>query len=234
MWKKMKKPSPATSVTMMLLWLVPQVVWAASYTIDKSKSIFGIIIHKGGYASALAHNHFIFAQDYEATLTFDPGEPANSRLTLSMPVSGLVNDEPAVSAAWSPRILSLKILSESLPTVSASDRNNIFKDMMSPSQLDPERYPMIHLAVSNLEKKDSLVGEEAFKYQMKVALTVHGQTVEKLVPANIQVVDDVLQAESVGTFAFTDFGIAPFSAFMGAFKNQDVFHAYVKLVAHAL
>jgi polyisoprenoid-binding protein YceI len=228
------KTTLATIVTAILLWCTSQVVWAASYSVDKSKSIFGIIIHKGGYAAVLAHNHFVFAQDYEATLSFDPRNLPNSYLTLSMPVTGLVNDEPTVSAAWSPRIRALNILSESLPTVSAEDRNKIFKDMMSPGQLDAARYPTIHLAVSNLEKKDSLVGEETFEYQIKVALTVHGQTVEKRFPANVHVVGNTLQAESVGTFSFTDFGIAPFSSFMGAFTNQDEFHAYVKVVANAL
>jgi polyisoprenoid-binding protein YceI len=228
------KPSLAIFVTAVLLWCTSQVVWAASYSVDRSKSIFGIITHKGGYAAVLAHNHFIFAQDYEATLSFDPRNLPNSYLNLSMPVAGLVNDEPTVSAAWSPRIQALKILSETLPTVSAEDRIKIFKDMMSPSQLDASRHPMIHLAVSKLEKKESLVGDETFEYQMKVALTVHGQTVEKQVPANIQVVGNTLQAEAVGTFAFTDFGIVPFSAFLGAFMNQDQFHAYVKVVANAL
>lgn len=232
MWKKIEKHGFATGVIMAFLGFLPQVAWAASYLIDKPKSIFGIITHKGGYAAALAHNHLVFAREYEATLTFDPENLSNSRLTLSMPVAGLVNDEPTVSAAWSPRIRALKILSESLPIVSASDRSNILKDMMGEGQLDATRYPTIYLAVSNLEKKTSLVGEESFEYQMKVTLTVHGQTVERLVPANIQVVGNILQAEAVGTFAFTDFGMTPFSAFMGAFRNQDDFHAYVKIVAH--
>jgi polyisoprenoid-binding protein YceI len=232
--RKKIKPWPAIAMIGGILSCISQVVWAASYTIDKSKSIFGIITHKGGYAAALAHNHLIFAQDYQATLIFDPVNLPNSQLTLSMPVASLVNDDPTVSAVWSPRIGALKILSEPLPTVSASDRNNIFKDMMGASQLDATRYPMIHLAVSNLEKKKSVVGEETFEYQMKVILTLHGLTVEKQLPANIEVVENTLHAESVGTFAFTDFGITPFSAFMGAFKNQDKFHAYVKLEANAL
>jgi polyisoprenoid-binding protein YceI len=233
MWKKMKTGN-TTLVTLILMWIVPQVAWAAPYTIDKSKSIFGMITHKGGYAAALAHNHLIFARDYEATLTFDPVNINDSRLTLSMPVSGLVNDEPAVSAAWSPRISALGILSEPLPTVSASDRSRIFKDMMSPDQLDPEHFPMINLVVSNLEKKESTVANEPFGYQITVALTVHGQTVEKVVPANIKVDGDTLQAESVGKFAFTEFGFAPYSAFWGAVKNQDEIHAYVNLTAKAL
>ncbi len=33
-----------------------------------------------------------------------------------------------------------------------------------------------------------------------------------------------LEELALGTFDFTDFGIKPYSAFLGAVKNQDAFH----------
>jgi hypothetical protein len=42
---------------------------------------------------------------------------------------------------------------------------------------------------------------------------------------------DALTIEGVGSARFTDFGIKPFSAFMGAVKNLDEFHLYLNLRA---
>jgi hypothetical protein len=40
-----------------------------------------------------------------------------------------------------------------------------------------------------------------------------------------------LTVEAVGDFAFTDFGIKPYSALFGALGNQDKFHMLVSMKA---
>ena len=64
-----------------------------------------------------------------------------------------------------------------------------------------------------------------------MGLEVHGETVERLVAARYSLEDGVLTVEVVGSFAFTEFGIKPYSSALGALKNRDRFHLYVQLIA---
>ena len=43
--------------------------------------------------------------------------------------------------------------------------------------------------------------------------------------------DGALTIEAVGDFAFTEFGIKPFSAALGAVRNKDAFRVYVNVTA---
>lgn len=47
-------------------------------------------------------------------------------------------------------------------------------------------------------------------------------------------VDGVLTVEATGAFLFTDFGIEPYSAFLGLVKVADPFHLYLRLVAETV
>ncbi len=55
----------------------------------------------------------------------------------------------------------------------------------------------------------------------------------KPVPARYELADGILTIEAIGAFNFTDFGIKPYSAFLGAVKNEDEFHVYVNLSARS-
>lgn len=217
-----------------LMLLVEQIASAREYSIDRSQSIFAVLTHKGGFAAQLAHNHFVFANDYEENLFFDQDTNAlHGNLQLTIPVAALQNDLPAVNTKWSHRILELKLLKEDLPTISEADRESIHKTMLSAEQLDVEKFPTIHVSVSEIQKNPTLVADEVFQLQVKVSVTLHGKTVERLCPANIVSVADQLKAESVGRFTFSEFGIVPYSALMGAVANLDEFHVYVNLSANS-
>jgi hypothetical protein len=73
--------------------------------------------------------------------------------------------------------------------------------------------------------------EEAFPWSVTVALTVRGVRSEAPVRARMDVEGDQVRVEAYGAFRFTDFGIEPYRAFLGAVRNRDTFHLYLRLVA---
>ena len=83
--------------------------------------------------------------------------------------------------------------------------------------------------VTAVEEEATTHGGVAFPYAATLELEVRGKKVAKPVAARYQLADGTLTVEAVGAFRFTDFGIEPYSAFFGAVKNEDEFHAFVSL-----
>jgi len=70
-----------------------------------------------------------------------------------------------------------------------------------------------------------------FTHQAQVALTVHRTTVIRPAVVRFDELGDEMRIEAVGQFRFTDFGIEPYSAFLGAVKHLDGFYVYVNFTA---
>jgi hypothetical protein len=64
-----------------------------------------------------------------------------------------------------------------------------------------------------------------------VAVTIHGQTIKKDFSANIVFQGKELLVEAAADFRFTEFGIQPYRALMGALGNEDRFSMLVNLKA---
>ena len=60
---------------------------------------------------------------------------------------------------------------------------------------------------------------------------VRGKRAER--PARVRYTyrEGKLEVEALGEFFFTDFGIKPYSAMLGAVRNRDRFHVYLLLTA---
>jgi hypothetical protein len=97
--------------------------------------------------------------------------------------------------------------------------------------LDATRYPDISAEVVAIAEKKSKVGDTEFTHAVTLRFTAHGKTVEKAIPARIELAEDLLKVEAVGEYKFTDFGVKPYSAMLGAVKNQNEFHLYVNFTA---
>jgi hypothetical protein len=219
------------------LWLlplsIPCVHAAQPVGFDSDASILAVITHKGGFASGLAHNHLIAADGYTARLDLDPGNPADlraARFTLEAPVAGLRVDEDPLRAETFPRLRALGILDAPFEELSEKDRRKIGDAMRGKSQLDATAHPTITVQVLSVEQRATEIGGESFPWSARLAFTVHGVTVERAVPVRVVVAAGRVTLEAVGEFRFTDFGIKPYSAALGAVKNQDGFHLYARIV----
>ncbi len=211
---------------------------AEEIEIVRDGSIFAVITHKAGFASGAAHNHLVAAAGYQATLSFDDGAPLATRFELVQASDRLIVDPWELEQAWYPRLEELGILDQAFSEVAGGDRQKIRESMLSKGQLDAAGFPEISARITEVREQavthGGVVAPEArqrntFPYAATLELEIRGKTVAKPVAARYQLADGALNVEALGTFNFIDFGIKPYSAFLGAVKNQDAFHVYVNL-----
>ena len=199
---------------------------ATEYEVQPDDALFAIMTQKGGFASGKAHDHFITAKDYAATLQTDDATGA-VRFTLTAPVSSLEVDAPAVKAQWIDTLLALGVRAEPFTELDEKQRAKVTQSMLAKGQLDAARFPEITATLKSLTEKPAQRGEVAFTHEAVVAMTVHGQTVELPFAANVIAEADTLRVTALGMATFSDCGIKPFSAFLGAVRNEDAFYVYV-------
>lgn len=203
----------------------------AAWRVDAERSRFAVLTHRAGFASGLAHDHLVVARGWEASLALDPGDPSTASFRFTVPALSLDVDPAAERSAWAPRLVELGALTGDLPAVDEDDRADVRESMLAPGQLAAEQFPTIAAELVALERRGEAGARVALGWNATVRVSLHGKTVEKAVPVRWEVADGELTAEALGEYRFTEFAIEPYSAFLGAVKNADLFHLYVKLVA---
>jgi hypothetical protein len=105
--------------------------------------------------------------------------------------------------------------------------------MLHARQLFAERFPEIRAQLVALAPRGGgrAGARVALGWDARLRLEVRGRTIERHFPARWELDGDELRAELLGELRFTDFGIEPYSALLGAIRNADLFHLYVELVA---
>lgn len=210
----------------LLLAALPAV--ADDLKVNEQDSIVAVITHKAGVGARLAHNHLIAATDYQLRLDFDPGQPLATRAELTARTEKLDADSAALQQKWFPRIQELGILDEPFAEMSQKDRGKVREAMLGKKQLDAQKFPELKARITGVEEQPAKIGKVEFPYTATLALEVHGKTVEKPLAARFDAGGE-RALEGVGTFKFSDFGIEPYSAMLGAVKNEDTFHVFVHL-----
>jgi len=191
------------------------------------RSVLAVLIHKGGVASGLAHDHLVTAPLAALDLKLDSAAPEATRATLKLAVEKLEIDHFAARAKWKGRLKELGVGPDKLDPIADSDRGKIREAMLGKSQLDAAGFPEISAELLGLRRAEGVA--KPFTGYAKLRLTIHGKTVEREIPARWSAEGGVAEAEALGEFKFTEFSIKPYSAALGAVKNQDGFHLYVAL-----
>jgi hypothetical protein len=199
---------------------------AAESRIDPERSVLAVLTHKAGIAAALAHDHLVTAPIAALTLAVDPATPDAVSARLDVEVNRLEIDHHAARARWKGRLRELGAGPERLDPVAENDRAKVRAAMLDDDQLDAARHPRLAAELVALRRGGAPKPFDGFA---RLALTLHGKTVERDVPATWKVEGGGFSAEALGEFRFTEFGIEPYSGPLGAVKNQDRFHLYVAL-----
>ena len=181
----------------------------ASYSVVKEESVIGVVVRKAGPLSAMAHNHFIYAGDYEVVEAFDP-ESASGVVVFNH--QDLINDEHSTTMRYSADIQSRGIVNEEFAELSQDDRNTIRGHMLAGDQLGQGEITV---------KFVGFTGEKA-----NIEMTVKGVSVVKEVEAVFEQDESTASLSVTGPFLFSDFGIKPYSAFGGLLRNKDEFYVY--------
>jgi hypothetical protein len=215
--------------TVLLLIAAPD-VRAERFTADPSRSVLAIVTHKAGIAKRFAHDHFITADEYSLTVDFDEGSPLQARAALELRADRLVVDGDVLRRHWYPRLAELGLLEEPFGEIDSEDRDKIRTAMLSGKQLDAEHHPWIRARVLDLRERPGTVGDTTFAYQGTLELEIHGTKVRRPVALRHEIDDSEVTVEGVATFRFSQFGIKPYSAMLGAVRNRDEFRIFAHVV----
>ena len=199
----------------------------ADVALDPERSVLAVLTHKAGIASGLAHDHLITAPLDALRLMFDPATPEATHVTLELAVDRLEIDHFAARAKWKGRLRELGAGPEKLDPVTEEDRVKVREAMLGKSQLDAAGSPRLTAELVKLEKAGGM--KPPFDGRATIRLAIRGKTVERAIPATWRVEGSGFVVEALGEFRFTEFGIRPYSAALGAVKNDDLFHLYVAL-----
>ena len=178
---------------------------AVSWTLDPGKSTLVVQVFKdpNTVAAGMSHDHVIAATAWSGTVRWDGYDPSACAIELVLPVAKLDPDAPALRKRF-----------DLEGELSDSQRASVKKNMLAKDQLDADRYPEISFKSTSCAAKGEAV-------EVRGTLNIHGQA--KAVSASMQISVDGGSFRAKGSFKAkgTDFGIDPFTAMMGALKNQD-------------
>lgn len=198
---------------------------APSWSVDADGSLFAVVTHKEGLAKGLAHEHFIVATSYDASLVFDRQDERAASFLFEAAVEDLAVDDAELAAAWQDGLLERELIAEPFSELSDKDRRKIRKSMLADDQLDAESHPTISARLHDPEPA------EEGTYLGTLELTVNGRTASRELRFELFEDGAELKAEATCGFRFSDFGIEPYSAMLGAIKVADSFDVFVRVVA---
>lgn len=196
-----------------MLWAGLASAAPQAYTVDAGRSLLYINVYKDAstLAAGMSHDHAIRASGWVGRVWVDPDALGQCDVRISVPVSGLVIDEP-----WLRERSGLEgVLSESV-------RASVAKNMRSAAQLDAASYPTIQFTASSCSP-DEIAGE----------LTIRSVTQHVTMPAEVVADGSTFSLDGQLTIRATSFGFEPFSAMMGALRNRDDMTLRVRLVSVA-
>ncbi|MGF1510857.1 MAG: YceI family protein [Myxococcota bacterium] len=164
--------------------------------------------------SGLSHRHVIVAENFSGQVKFDPDDPEACRVDIQVPVKDLVVDpEPKRKALGFEKKLS------------DGDKDEIRKNMLKKNQLWADKYETVRF------ESVSCVEVEPERFRIRGALTVRGVQADLELPIQVQFDPEGLRARTVFVQVHEDFGFKPYSAALGALKNDERIRFHVDIRA---
>ena len=212
----------------------PSAAEASADELRVTDTLIAVVTRKAGVGARLAHDHLIVAIDPRVALRFDPQTPLAAQFDLDFAVQDLTVDPAELQKIWGERLLELGVLDEPYGKLSEKNRGKIRRAMLGEEQLHAEAHPQIRARLGAVRAQASERGSQLFDYELDLTLEVRGAEVTQPTVARWWV-DEVDEGrhhfEAVGSFRFSDFGIEPYSALLGAVRNDDTFYVFLRLSA---
>jgi polyisoprenoid-binding protein YceI len=178
----------------------------SQYTVDASKSRFTVQAFASGLLKSFGHNPTIGIRDFSGELRFDPDAPDEATLQMKVQANSL----------------------EVTDKVSDKDRHEI-ENGMKDEVLEIETYPEISYESTHIAT--TKVSNKWFRLQITGQLSLHGQTKEHHVDAQLKPRDGELRLSGNFTLQQTDYNIKLFSVMGGTMKLKDELRFNFDIVA---
>ena len=156
-------------------------------------------VQKRGLLSGLAHDHEFLATDWRASAAFDPAGGAPARFEVVVRTGSLRDQQPALSAV---------------------DRAKV--DEQAARTLEAARFPEVRFSADRLVLQPGAQGPEGrLEGALSGTLTLHGQ--ERPLGVAVRAAREGAGWRATGTVRFRqrDFGVEPFSGFLGTIAVHD-------------
>jgi polyisoprenoid-binding protein YceI len=184
-----------------------------TYKVSATQSKLAVLVKYDRNALIAGHDHVVQTAQPSGTVVWNPADPSQCKVDISFPASSLEVDPAGTREAFGIE-----------GTTSASDKGKILANLLGKRQIDADNHPTITYTSSSCKASGS-------GFEVQGALTLHGVT--KLV--NTQMTIDASEGsfKASGRFSATheDFGMKPFTAALGALRNDTNLGFRVDVVA---
>lgn len=204
-------PGAALALMLTAPWATAR---AETYRLDPAASALHARLYKAGVASGFAHDHVIAAQKVEGEIVFDPAAPETFSVDVRVDTRSLEPDLPALRKRYGLE-----------GEIDADDRATIKEHLRDEEQLYVAKYPSITFRSSTVTR--SAPG----KYRVVGLLTVRGKSREVSTDVTVEADAARFRGTAALRIKHTWFGFEPYSAMLGAVKNQDRIDLILELVA---
>jgi polyisoprenoid-binding protein YceI len=197
------------------------------YRIVEEETLLAVVTQRAGPAARFAHDHLVRPDRYDARIELDPEAPEEAELSLELEVRELRVDDQEWKARTEDRLQELGLLPEPFRPLTEGEAADVREAMLGESQLAADLHPRIRLETTGVERVD----DEAFPFRVSYDITIGDFTRGREVRARIaEAGEGRLVVEAFGALRFTDFGIRPYRAFLGAVQTRDEFFLYAWIV----
>lgn len=174
---------------------------AVSYTSVNGRSRIALHVLKKGLFSGMAHDHHFVPEDWSARASLDDASQA-------------LHVDVVIAAAS---------LRDEQPQLSPDDRDKVNKQAVGSAVLDAARYPEIRFTADKLERRSADGGapEGDLDGVLVGKLSLHGRERPLSVPVHATIDRGAWHARGVVGFKQSDFGIHPYSGFLGTVAVHD-------------
>jgi polyisoprenoid-binding protein YceI len=173
---------------------------AEAWRADPARSRIVVHADKRGVLSGLAHDHHFAATSFRAAATFDPAAPSDVRLEVTVAADSLRDRQPALSPG---------------------DRDKVDRQAAGPQVLDAARHPEIRFVSSAAIRAATAAAGGAVDGELSGTLRLHGRERPIAVPVHATREGDGWRAKGTVRLRQSDFGISPFSTFLGTVAVRD-------------
>jgi polyisoprenoid-binding protein YceI len=172
------------------------------WTASPGKSRILVQVFKRGLLSGLAHDHHFEATVWRASATLDPASPAEARIEVVVEAGSLQDRQEALSAP---------------------DRAKVNLQAAGPETLDAARFPQIRFVADRLDLAagaSSQAGQD-LDGVLVGTLSLHGQERPLAVPVHLAREGETWRVRGAVRLKQSDYGISPFSGFLGTVAVHD-------------
>jgi hypothetical protein len=183
------------------------------FALNPARSEVRIYAFRAGRAARFGHNHVLSAPDFQGFFHMAPDGTAASRFDLAFRLDQLTFDDPQHRAALGPAFAS---------AISAEDTASTRNNMLGDNNFQAARFPWVRI-------HSVQISGDAPKYAARIAVELHGQTREMLVPLTVSGLPEKLLVEGALVLLQSDFGVKPLSVLGGLLSVQDAVIVEFKL-----